>query len=500
MNLVEKFRETVMSVVPIMLIVIALGLTIAPIGGALLGQFVIGGVLLILGLSFFLLGVDICVRPVGELVGAALTNRRNLALLLIVSVVTGFLVTIAEPDVSVLADQMTAFNPSVHRMSLLFVIATGVGLFIGLGLLRTVLGWSYRILLIILYTVVFFVAFNTPGEFLSVGFDAGGATTGPMCVPFIIALGVGVAAVRGGTGKDNSFGLTGIASIGPVLAVLLFGMLSAGRTAAPPDMPSVPLPVPETVIAGIPGVFAHLIPEVFREVCTALSPLVALILAFQLTLLHLPPMRLFRIAVGFIYNFIGLNLFLVGVKGGFVPAGNRLGQELGALAVTSPGMMVLLVVLGAILGAMVVIAEPAIWVLTDEVEQISGGAIKRKVLLTTLSVGVAAAVALSMLRVLGGYDLLRVFLLPGYGLALLLTFFCPKLFVAIAFDSGGVATGPMTTTFILALTLGVSVASGGDPVTDAFGVISLVSMIPLIAIQILGLLYKSPQIQGRAAA
>jgi hypothetical protein len=245
-------------------------------------------------------------------------------------------------------------------------------------------------------------------------------------------------------------------------------------------------------VAGL-GLFIHLIPDVFKEVLSALAPLAVLFAVFQLTLLKMPPKRLSRIIIGLVYSFIGLNIFFIGVKGGFVPAGTGLGEALGALTLGgSPWALLFVVAIGAVFGAVVVCAEPAIWVLTNEVEEISGGTIKRKVLLVTLSVGVASAIALSMLRVLLGFSI-WYYLIPGYGLALLLTLFCPKLFTAIAFDSGGVASGPMTSTFILAFTLGVSTACGGNPVTDAFGVIAIVAMIPLIAIQVLGLLYKSRQ-------
>jgi hypothetical protein len=268
--------------------------------------------------------------------------------------------------------------------------------------------------------------------------------------------------------------------------VLLFGILTGSSDTAAVQAEAV------EGAAGM-GLFLHLAPEVFGEVVAALSPMVVLFTIFQFTLLKMPPRQLVRMILGLVYSFIGLNIFLIGVKGGFVPAGRRLGEVLGALAVNgSAGMKALLIAVGAVFGAVVVCAEPAVWVLTGDVEAVSGGAIKRKVLLTTLSVGVAAAVGLSMLRVISGFSL-WFFLLPGYGLALLLTFFCPKMFTAIAFDSGGVASGPMTSTFILALTLGVAAASGGNPVTDAFGVIALVAMIPLIAIQVLGLVYHHKQ-------
>jgi hypothetical protein len=488
MNLLEKFKETVVSVVPIMLIVFILGLTLAPIGWPLILQFAIGGGLLIAGLTIFLLGVELGNQPIGEEVGAAVTRRRSLPLLLAVAFVTGFFVTVAEPDVEVLADQLWNVNHAVNKDMLVVMIALGVGLLVAVGLLRTVLNLPYNAILFVLYGITFALAAKTPGEFLAVGFDAGGATTGPMTVPFIMALGVGVAAVR--QGANDSFGLTGIASIGPIAMVLLFGILAGAGSAAEETAPVVE----DTANLGL---FVRLVPEVFKEVLGALAPMAALFAVFQFSLLKMPPRRLLRIVIGLVYSFIGLNLFFLGAKGGFVPAGTRLGESLGRLtlsgAVWARGFII---AVGALFGAVVVCAEPAIWVLTKEVEAISGGTIKRRMLLVTLMAGVASAIGLSMLRVLEGFSL-WYYLIPGYGLALGLSLFCPKLFVAIAFDSGGVASGPMTSTFILAFTLGISTACGGNPVTDAFGVIALVAMIPLIAIQVLGLLYKSRQ--GRFA-
>ncbi|MDR1832007.1 MAG: DUF1538 domain-containing protein [Fusobacteriaceae bacterium] len=488
MNLTEKIKETIYSVIPIMGIVLVLGVTITPLGNALLLQFLVGGALLILGLSLFLLGADLCIRPMGELIGTILTRKRNLKFLLALSFLTGVLVTVAEPDVIVLADQLVSFNKAVVKSALILAIAVGVGAFMVIGLLRTVLGKSYKALLFILYAGLLTLAFLTPADFLSVGFDAGGATTGPMTVPFIIAVGVGVASVRKGRENEDSFGLTGICSVGPVAAVLSYGLILTKKTGGAISAGET---VAETIAAS--GGFSYLwglVPEICREVAVALLPLTVLFVIFQLFLVKMPPVRLRRLIFGGIYAFLGLILFFTGVKGGFVPAGHRLGMLLGGLARENPMFAILIIALGAVLGAVVVAAEPAIWVLTDEVETVSGGAIKRKVLLITLSAGVAVAVALSMTRVLFGGDLLRGFLVPGYAVALTLTLFCPKLFVAVAFDSGGVATGPMTTTFILALTLGVSVAMGGNPVVDGFGIIALVALIPLIAIQVLGLLYR----------
>lgn len=517
MNLKQKLKETISSVAPIMAIVLILGLTIAPMTAEQIFRFITGGILVIIGLTLFLSGVDMGILPIGERSGAALTSKRNLPLLLAASFFIGFMITIAEPDVQVLADQVRGIDPNVSKWGLIIMIAAGVGLFVMLGILRTILSIPLKIILILSYVVVFALAFFTPAEFQGVAFDSGGATTGPMTVPFIMALGMGVAAVRAAkanSSSDDSFGLTGIASVGPVFAVCLYGILLANFGKGNADLVSAASA--EETVSGM-GIYLHLLPDVFSEVVRALAPLVAMAILFQITLMKLPPFQVIRMVRGLLFSFVGLVIFLVGAKGGFMPAGEELGESLGKLAISGdkmlaimdasgvvehslkiPGIVeiIILILVGCVFGAVVVCAEPAVWVLTEQVEGVTGGTIKRKVMLFALSAGVALSVGLSMARVLFGFSLWYI-LVPGYAVALLLTFFCPNLFTGIAFDSGGVASGPMTSTFILSFTLGASAATGGNPAVDAFGVIALVAMTPLIAIQILGIVFKVKSKRGK---
>ncbi len=495
MNILLKLKETLLSVLPIMAVVLLLGVTIAPLTWELILRFLLGGILVILGLTVFLQGIDIGVIPIGERSGAALAAKRNLVLLLTVAFVIGFIVTVAEPDVQVLANQIKGISPGVNKWGLILMIAAGVGLFVSLGILRIVLSIPLNILLLVSYVIVFVLAYFCPVDFQGVAFDSGGATTGPMTVPFIMALGVGVAAVRAKTNaasavsNEDSFGLTGIASIGPIAAVCLYGILFAHPSLQTDVSNLIDAVDGKEVAAQGPAIFIHLLPEITREVVTALLPLAIMAATFQITLIKMPPVQVLRMVRGFVLSFIGLVIFLTGANGGFMPAGERLGEVLGALAASSSLWSALLVIIACAFGAVVVIAEPAVWVLTDQVESVSGGTIKRRVMLIALSAGVATSIGLSMLRVLTGFSLWYV-LIPGYALSLLLAFFCPKLFTGIAFDSGGVASGTMTSTFILSFTIGASAASGGNPAVDAFGVIALVAMTPLIAIQLLGLVYK----------
>jgi hypothetical protein len=500
LNLLEKLKETGVSVAPVMLIVLALSFTIAPIPGVLLAKFLLGGILIIVGLGVFLLGTDIGILPVGQDVGSALVHRRSLPLMLAVGFLVGFIITVAEPDVQVLANQAAKVDASMPRNLLIVMIGLGVGFFVSVSFGRIILGLSYRWLLLGFYAAVFILAALTDPAYVAVAFDAGGATTGPMTVPFIMALGVGVAAVRRGKDAEgDSFGLVGLASIGPIMAVLAMGIINRGGPAAAPVAAAAGVEgAAAPASLGVFGDFLHLAPETVAEAARALGPLAAMFLAFQLILLKMPPHRVARMAKGLFYSFIGLVLFLVGVNGGFLPAGAAIGARIGA----SEGNWVLIPI-GLVFGAVVVLAEPAVWVLNNQVEEVSGGAIKKEAMLASLSLGVAAAVGIAMLRVVTGISIWW-FLVPGYALALALTFFCPPLFTAIAFDSGGVASGPMSSTFILAFTLGASSAAGGNPLSDAFGVIAMIAMTPLIMIQILGLVFsfeekKAKTLHDRAA-
>ena len=495
-------KETAVSVLPVMAIVLFLGFTFVPLDKYLLARFVVGGLLLIIGLTIFLLGVDLGIQPMGERCGAELTKKRSLRLLLIVAFIIGFIVTAAEPDIQVFGDQVRGIFPFVNKLSITFVIAGGVGFFIMLGLLRTVLNLSIKWTFFISYLVLFGISFFAPDSFIGIAFDSGGATTGPMTVPFIMALGLGVSSVR--DDDENSFGLTGVCSVGPVMAVLIYAIvirnMVVSTSSTTPDAESAVNTVVELAknTATQPGFFSQIfspfgsaVGHVFKEALISIAPLFALFVIFQILLLKMTKRQVIRIIIGFIYAFIGLTVLLIGVNGGFSQAGAALGQKLGALAISRGGAWyILLIGTGLLLGAIIVCAEPAVWVLSEQVEQVSEGTIKRRVLLIFLSVGTAIAIGLSMLRAVSGFNL-KYILIPGYAIAMLLMIFCPSLFSGIAFDSGGVASGPLTSTFVLSFTLGA--ASSGNSSNDSFGVIALVAMMPLLAIQIMGIIFKMKQ-------
>lgn len=475
-NLQEKLMEALKAVLPIIVIVLLLGFTLAPLPSGVLTSFLIGSVLLILGMMFFTLGADLSMTTIGERVGTAMTRSRKLQIVLPLSFFLGFIITISEPDLQVLAEQV----PSVPNSVLILVIACGVGLFLVVALLRMLIGISLSRLLIFFYLIVFLLAFFVPDNFLAVAFDAGGVTTGPMTVPFIMSLGVGIAAIRSDKhAADDSFGLVALCSIGPVLSVLLLALIFSPEGTY--LMPSVAEPADSIALWQM---FYREFPSYMKEIAIALLPIIAFFAVFQIAVLKLDRKTLVRIIIGLVYTYVGLVLFLTGVNVGFMPAGILLGELLMSLSCKW-----LIVPVGTLIGYFIVMAEPAVHVLTQQVEEITSGSIPASAMRYSLSIGVAVSVGLSMIRVLAGFSILW-FLIPGYGLALGLSFLVPKIFTAIAFDSGGVASGPMTTTFLLPFAIGACSAAGGSIVSDAFGIVAMVAMTPLITIQVLGVVYQ----------
>ena len=483
-KLKDKFKEALTAVLPIIAIVLVLSFTIAPITPSILLCFLMGALLVMAGMMFFTLGAEMSMTPMGEKVGAKMTQSKKVWLIIGLSFVLGMIITISEPDLQVLASQV----PSVPNMTLILAVAVGVGVFLVIAMLRMLFGVPLRNLLVFFYIIVFALVFFVPSDFRAVAFDSGGVTTGPMTVPFIMALGVGISAIRNDKhAADDSFGLVSLCSIGPILAVLILGMIYK-PTESNYSVSQIPQ-VEDSV--ELWEMFAHGIPEYMKEIAVSLLPIIVFFGLFQIFALHLSNRSLAKILVGLVYTYIGLVLFLTGANVGFMPAGSYLGKVLAANE-----FKFLLIPLGALIGYFIVKAEPAVYVLNSQVEEITDGAISAGAMGISLSVGVAVSVALAMIRVLTGLPVLY-FLIPGYIFAIVLSFFVPKIFSAIAFDSGGVASGPMTATFLLPLAQGACVAVGGNLVADSFGVVAMVAMTPLITIQMLGLVYQLKQRFGK---
>lgn len=473
----EKWREALTSVLPVCAIVFFLTLTVVPIKVSDFMLFVFGSVFLVIGMGLFTLGAETAMTPMGEYVGSQMTKSKKIWLIVILSFLVGVLITISEPDLKVLSQNAPNINDSLLTWS----VGVGVGFFLVVAMLRILLGVKLRWLLIGSYIIVFALTFFVKPDFWAIAFDAGGVTTGPMTVPFIMALGVGVAAIR--SDKDNgadSFGLIALCSVGPIMAVLFLGLVYSSEGAAPPAvLPSILENSRELGLS-----FFKQLPHYMMEVALALLPITAFFFVYQLFANKLTLKQIYKILIGVLYTFVGLVLFLTGVNVGFMPIGNGLGASLAASS-----FKWLIVPIGMVIGYFIVAAEPAVQVLEKQVEEITAGAISKKALGTALSFGVAASVGLAMIRVLTGVSIMY-FLVPGYLIAIALSFITPEIFTSIAFDSGGVASGPMTATFLLPFALGACTAIGGNPVTDAFGVVAMVAMTPLIAIEILGLIYQ----------
>ena len=483
-KLKEKLTESLNAVLPIIGIVLVLSFSIAPISSSILLCFLMGAAMIIIGTMFFTLGAEMSMTPMGERVGTAVTKTKNIIFVVILGFILGFIITVSEPDLQVLAQQV----PSIPNMTLILFVAVGVGIFLVIALLRMLFRISLPSMLIFFYIIVFAVTFFVPKSFIAVAFDSGGVTTGPMTVPFIMALGVGISAVR--TDKhasDDSFGLVSLCSIGPVLAVLILGIIFKPSDSAytPPVIPEI-----ENSIE-LWNLFKVGLPTYIKEIAVSLFPIILFFAIFQIAVLKLSKRNLKKIAVGLVYTYVGLVLFLTGANVGFIPAGNYLGQVMAGL-----DYKFIIIPVGMLIGFFIVKAEPAVYVLNKQVEEITDGAIPAKAMGISLSLGVATSVGIAMLRVLTGIPIMY-FLIPGYAIAIILSFFVPKIFTAIAFDSGGVASGPMTATFLLPFAQGACITVGGNIVSDAFGVVAMVAMTPLITIQILGMVFQIQKLRAK---
>lgn len=472
-RLKEKIMESLASVLPLTAIVFILSITLLPLSSGALVLFLFGAVMLIIGMGFFTMGADMSMMPMGEGIGMEMSRTKNIGGPLLVCFILGMLITIAEPDLQVLAEQV----PAIPNKILILSVAAGVGLFLMIAQIRIFFHIPLAKMLWVFYPLVFLLAFLAPDSFIPVSFDSGGVTTGPVTVPFIMALGIGLATLRSDKkSREDSFGLISLCSIGPILAVLLLGIFYEPDQAlySPTEVPAV-----ETT-RDVVLLFAHEIPEYFKEVAVALIPIAAAFALFQILFRRYKRHQLMRVGFGFLFTYIGLAMFLCGVNVGFMPVGQIIGA-----GIADCGYAWLLIPIGMVIGYFIVAAEPAVHVLTKQVEEISNGFVTAKMMQMALSVGVCISVGIAMLRILTGISVLW-FLIPGYVFALVLTRYVSPIFTGIAYDSGGVASGPMTATFLLPFAMGACEALGGNVMTDAFGIVAMVAMTPLITIQMMG--------------
>ncbi len=484
-KMLTKFKEAAQAGLPVSIIVIILNFTFCPMPFWDLISFAVGAFLLILGMSIFMLGADLAMMPIGEAIGAELPKSKKLWFVLIGCIVLGVVVTIAEPDLQLLTRQV----PAIPNAVLVGAVAFGVGAFLALAMLRILFQISLNLLFIISYIAVFVIALLLAPDYLALSFDSGGVTTGPITVPFILALGAGIAAVKGGINEEkDSFGLCALCSIGPIIAVLILGVFFD------PEASGYAFEVDKDInsVSGLFSLYAHSFGHFFKTIPILLVPLLIIFVIFQIVRLKLPRHKLIRIIIGIIYTLFGLSIFLTGVNVGFMPAGTFIAE-----ALASGDHRWLLLPLSAVIGFCIIFAEPTVHILIKQVEGITSGSISKRVLLLALASGVCLALVLSTIRILTNTSI-WYFLLPGYATALIMSFFTPKLFTAIAFDSGGVAAGTISVAFALPFAIGICQATGGNVMIDGFGIIAMVSLMPIIAVQIIGLIYQRQLIKNQS--
>lgn len=487
--LFSKFKEVLFAVLPITVIVVILNYTLTPMETPVFLRFLLGALTIIIGLTIFLVGVDVGITPIGNTMGASIAKSNKIWIVVAAGLLLGFIISIAEPDLHILAGQVSAVTSGVIGKNIFVVVVSiGIAILLMTGLVRIVYNFPLYKLLTAIYGLIFLIALFTSREFLAISFDASGATTGALTVPFMLALATGVSKLKkdSKSSEKDSFGLVGIASTGAILAVMLMSVLF--KT----DKIAGVLPVADKGSAAIFMPFISKFPLISLEVLVALAPILMIFLIFQKITFKLSKSTLRKIIFGIVFTFIGLVMFLVGVNAGFMEVGIVVGYE---LALYDQKIYVILIAF--VIGMVTILAEPAVYVLTHQIEEVTSGYVKRKVVMATLAVGVALAVALSIIRILVPEIQLWHYLLPGYLISIGLSFIVPKLFVGMAFDSGGVASGPMTATFVLAFAQGVAEATeGANVLIDGFGIIAMVAMTPIIALQLLGLVYKVKSKKG----
>lgn len=486
--LFEKFREVLVSVLPITLIVVILSFTLVSIEVPIMLRFLLGALFIVVGLTIFLFGVDLGIAPIGNLMGTHITKSNKVWIVIVSGLLLGFFISVAEPDLHILAGQVALVSANViTKTEIIIYVSVGIALLLTVGFLRIIYNKSLSILLTILYGLILIVSLFTNEAFLAISFDASGATTGAMTVPFILALSMGISSLkRGRASEDDSFGLVGIASTGAILAVMLMSVLKGTKEIGG----SLDSELSDSTAVFLP--FIQKLPTMLYEVALALLPIVIVFVVFQMLAFKLKKKPLKRIIKGLIYTLIGLVLFLTGVNAGFMEVGTLVGYT-----IANFDNKAILVGIGGLLGLVVILAEPAVYVLTKQIEDVTSGYLKRRVVLVALSLGVSLAVGLSMLRIVIPEIKLWHYLLPGYLLAIVLSYLVPKLFVGMSFDSGGVSSGPMTATFILAFAQGAAASiEGANVLIDGFGLIAMVALMPIIALEILGLIFKIKTVKG----
>lgn len=482
-EVIRKLKDVLASVLPVTAIVLLLHFTFVPIASGQMQRFIVGTLLVIIGLTIFLFGIDQSIEPIGHAIGQGMTRPGKIQIVVTVSLILGFFISYAEPDLHILANQVSQVTSGQFPAQLMvIVVSIGIGVMMTIGLSRILYVVPLKYVFLTAYGLIFILSLFSAPDFIAIAFDASGATTGAITVPFMLALAAGVSAMKqdSKSGEADAFGLVGISSAGAILGVLLTGIIMGI------DKLSGDLPVEAVSDSGLLSVYTDKLSTIALETLISLAPILVAYFLFNIISVHERKRVILSNIRGLVITYVGLVLFLLGVNGGFMDIGSILGKGLASLDSHLP-----MLVISFVLGLVTVLAEPAVYVLTHQVEDITGGYVRRPLVLVFLSVAVGSAILMSVVRILVPGISLWMYILPGFGAAVLLSFFVPDLFNGIAFDSGGVASGPMTATFSLAFVQGIAYAvPGADIVTDGFGMIAVVAMMPIIAVQILGMLYQ----------
>ena len=484
--LFEKAKEVIRTLLPVVILVLILCFTIIEVETDILIRFIVGSVMLLIGLSIFLFGVDLSMNPIGEYMSQEVATSKTPLKIALLSFFLGFLITVAEPDLLILGSQVEAASGrTMSAPIIVYMVSIGVGVMISLGVFRLLRDKpSFSVFMAITYGIIFVLALFVSEEFLAISFDASGATTGALTTPFVLAISLGLSKIKGGkSAEENSFGLVGVMSAGPILAVMLMSIISGQK--------NIQGEVSEYIVAeGVFGPIISKFPGIFLESLMALLPIIVLFLIFNFLKFKLSKDDLSAIIIGLVLTLLGLTIFLSAVHSGFMDMGRIIGMELGRM---NPWI---LVGIGFLLGLIVVLVEPAVHVLGEQIEEVTSGHIPISLIRMTLSIGVGLAIALSMVRIVVPEVKLWYFLLPGFLIAMLLSFKSDPVFVGIAYDTGGVASGPMTATFVLAFAQGAAtIIDTANVLVDGFGVIAMVAMAPVFSIMILGTVFKHKKVE-----
>ena len=489
-TIIEKIKEACASVLPIALIILFLSFTVCPLENHVFIAFIIGTCLLTVGLGLFSLGAELSMERIGAHIGANLTRSRNIPIIALISLVVGVLITISEPDLHVLASYTGDM-----KFPFIFAVAAGLGVFLVIAVLRIIFNVKFKYILTVGYGVILVlsvISYSIDPTFLAIAFDAGGVTTGAMSVPFVMSIGAGIAAISSQKdGDDSTFGLMAVCSIGPIISILIMGLAGGFKNISYTGKTSPVFENSQEMLFP----FAQAIPHIIKDVLMGLLPIIAFFLIYQFFTARVQKKEMAQIFIGAGYTFVGMVLFLVGVNVGFMPVGSVLGTALGSLEHSW-----IVIPVAIVIGFCMTYAEPAVGVLSKQVEDATSGVIQPKIITMAMALGVAVSAGIAMVRALTGTTILP-FLVIGYILAVVLSFLSPTLFTTIAFDAGGVASGVMAATFLLPLSIGVCTARGAESMVmiDAFGTIALVAMTPTVSIQIVGVMYKLKLRRSEAA-